>query len=229
MSKQRNEGHWEDVLRASDKEAYQQVVEPYIQDLLRVAREDLEYYVSRGFLHEDDFTPEEVVGEALIHAWQHRNVRPSQMSLRGWMAGTQYRVMRGMVNDLRSYRRDKSLSLDEPVPDNADAHDTEEWFWDWYQPDRELIWEDVIPSQEPQDVEVSLEEDERERLLEETDERHALIMHGEFEMSLPEVAFSINQSPIAVAEVLQKARVGMSARGGRDQEETEHPNPRSDG
>lgn len=193
-----------------------------MNDLLKAARNDLGFYVDRGFLHEDDFTPEEVVGEALLHAWDHRSVRPSRMGFRGWLVATQYRVMRGMVNDIRSYRREKSLSLDAPVPDNPDAHDTEEWFWDWYQPDVELLWEDVIPSQEPQDVEVALEGDDRENLLDETDERHALIMHSEFEMSLSEVAFTINRSPIAVAEVLEKARVGMDARSS-DREATEHP------
>ena len=218
-------GQWRAVLQGSDEEAYREIVEPYTKDLLRAAREDLEFYVGRGFLHENDFSPEEVVGEALIHAWDHRNVRPSQMSLRGWLIGTQYRVMRGMVNSIRSYRRDKSLSLDEPVPDNPDAHDTKEWFGDWYQPEHELIWEDVIPSQEPQDVEVLLDSD-REKLLEDADERHALIMHTEFEMSLPEVAFSINQSPIAVAEILEKARVAMHQREA-DYEETEHPNLRT--
>ncbi len=222
MREQQLDEQWERVLHESDREAFRKIVEPFMNDLLNAARDDLRFYVDRGFLHEDDFTPEEVVGEALLHAWDHRSVRPSQMGLRGWLVATQYRVMRGMVNDIRSYRRDKSLSLDAPVPDNPDAHDTEEWFWDWYQPDVELLWEDVIPSQEPQDVEVALEGDDRENLLDETDERHALIMHGEFEMSLPEVAFTINRSPIAVAEVLEKARVGIRARSS-DQEPTEHP------
>lgn len=218
---------WEEVLESSDRDMYREAVSPFMEELLRAAREDLDFYVELGFLHEDDFTPEEIVGETLLHAWDHRGVRPAQMNLRVWLLGTQYRVMRGLVNRLRRYRRDKSLSLDEPVPDNAAAHDTEEWFWDWYQPDRELIWEDVIPAQEPADIDVSLETDDGEGLLEETDERHALVLHDEFEMSLPEVAFTINRSPIAVAEILEKARVGMRPRD-VEQEGTEHPAPKVD-
>lgn len=237
MSEQRGVEDRHEILEVSDKDAFRQLVEPHTKEMLRAAAQDLEFYVDRGFLHEDDFTPEEIVGEALIHTWEHRDVKPRQMGLRAWLLGTQYRVMRGMVNNLRAYRREKSLSLDAPIPDNPAAHDTEEWFWDWYQPDRELIWEDVIPSQEPDDVEVALDDD-REDLREQVDEardldpteeeaeaRHVLIMHDEFEMSLPEVAFTINRSPIAVAEVLEKARAGLRERE-NEGEETEHPAPR---
>ena len=237
MTEQRAVSDWHEILEGSDQEAFRQLVEPITKEMIRAARSDLDYYVERGYLHEEDFTPEEIAGEALIHAWHHRDVKPRRMSLRSWLLGTQYRVMRGLVAGLRKYRREKSISLDEPVPDNPAAHDTEEWFWDWYQPDRELIWEDVIPSQEPDDVEVSLNDDEgrelRERIEEEragelleqeTERRHVLTLHEEFEMSLPEVAFTINRSPIAVAELLEQARVGMRERQ-VDQEETEHPNP----
>lgn len=237
MSEQRAAEDRHEILEASDKDAFRQLVEPHTKEMLRAAEKDLEFYVDRGFLHEDDFTPEEIVGEALIRTWEHRDVKPRKMGLRAWLLGTQYRVMRGMVNNLRAYRREKSLSLDAPVPDNPDAHDTEEWFWDWYQPDRELLWEDVIPSQEPVDVEVSLEDDyqdlreqadearDNDPTEEEAEARHVLIMHDEFEMSLPEVAFTINRSPIAVAEVLEKARAGLRQREA-DEEETEHPAPR---
>lgn len=237
MSEQRVAEEWDEILERSDEEAFRGLVEPITKDLIRAAESDLAFYVESGYLHEEDFTPEEIAGEGLLYAWAHRNVKPRKMSLRSWLLGTQYRVMRGLVNNLRRYRREKEVSLDEPVPDNPDAHDTEEWFWDWYQPDRALLWEDVIPTQEPDDIEVPLDET-RERLRddvnqpsdrqfveEETERRHVLTLHDEFEMSLPEVAFTINRSPIAVAELLEQARVGLREREA-DEEETEHPAPR---
>ncbi len=237
MSGEQVANDWRDILEGSDRDAFRQLIEPHTNAMVRAAEMDLEFYVERGFLHEEDFTPEEIVGEALLHTWEHRDVKPRQMALKSWLLGTQYRVMRGMVNSLRAYRRDKSLSLDAPVPDNPDARDTDEWFWDWYQPDRELLWEDVIPSQEPADVEVSLENNEQD-LRDEADEardydptdaeaeaRHVLILHDEFKMSLPEVAFTINRSPIMVAEVLEKARAGLRERQ-TEGEETEHFAPR---
>lgn len=203
--------NWEEILEGSDKDAYRHLVEPYTDTLIRAARRDLDFYIEQGYLHDDDFSAEEVVGEALLHAWEHRKVRPGKMGLRAWLLGTQHRVTRGLVNRQRAYRREKRLSLDEPVPTDPDAQDTQEWFWDWYQPERELTWEDVIPSQEPEDVEVSLE-GASEDLMEDSEGRHVLVLHDEFEMSLPEVAFTINRSPVAVAELLEQARASLTKR-----------------
>ncbi len=213
--------NWEAVLKDSDQDAFRELVEPYTEVMLRAARRDLEFYLQQEILQESDFTPEEIVGETLLYAWEHRDVRPEKMGLRSWLLGTQHRVTRGLVNRLRSYRHDKEISLDEPVPTDPDAQDTQEWFWDWYQPEHELTWEDVIPAQQPEDMEVPLTGD-REELLEDTDARHVLVLHDEFEMSLPEVAFTINRSPEAVAELLEIARAGM-ARRGADDEDVEHP------
>lgn len=205
--------NWEKILKGSDKEAFQDVVKPHMDMLLEAARRDLKFYVRNGTLHEGDFSPEELVGEGLIHSWKHRDVRPSDMPLRSWLLGTQHRVTRGLVGRFRAYRRNKDLSLDEPVSINADALDTQEWFWDWYQPEQELTWEDVIPAREPDDVEIGLDES-RERLLEESDRRHALILHDEFQMSLQDVSFTINRSPDAVAELLERARASLRERRG---------------
>lgn len=215
--------NWEEILERSNQDEFQRLVEPYTEIMLRSARRDLNFYREQEVLHEDDFTPEEIVGEALIHAWQHRDVRPEKMSLQAWLLGTQHRVTRGLVNRLRGYRHEKNISLDEPVPTDPDAQDTQEWFWDWYQPEQELTWEDVIPASDPEDIEVSLGGD-REDLLEDVDARHAIVLHDEFEMSLPEVAFTINRSPEAVADLIERARAGMAKRGaGEEGEAVEHP------
>ena len=213
--------NWESILEGSNQDEFRKLIEPYTNVMLRAARRDLAFYVDQGVLHDDDFTAEELVGEALIHAWQHRDVRPERMGLRSWLLGTQHRVTRGLVNRLRAYRHEKGISLDEPIPTERDAQDTQEWFWDWYQPEQELTWEDVIPAQEPEDVEVPLTGD-REELLEDTDARHVLVLHDEFEMSLPEVAFTINRSPQAVADLLEVARAGLSKRGAEERN-VEHP------
>ncbi|MEX0748187.1 MAG: sigma-70 family RNA polymerase sigma factor [Rhodothermales bacterium] len=216
--------NWAEILAGSDKDAFEAIVAPYMDLLLAVAERELGFYKELNYIHDDDFTPEEVTGEALLHAWAHRNVRPQKMTLRSWLLGTQYRVVRGLVNRLRAYRRDQAFSLDEPVPTDEDTDPVQDWFWDWYQPDSVLTWEDVIPSQQPEDLEVPLDGD-RFRILEDTDERHVLILHQEFEMSLPEVAFTLNRTPIAIAEILEQARVSLSHRLMDEPDDIEHPNP----
>ena len=216
--------NWEEVLAGSDEDAFEALVAPYMDLLLSVAERELNFYKELDYIHDDDFTPEEVTGEALLHAWGHRKVRPQQMTLRSWLLGTQYRVVRGLVNRLRAYRRDQAISLDEPVPTDEDGDSIQEWFWDWYQPDSMMVWEDVIPAQQPEDLEIPLDGD-RFRMLEDTEQRHALMLHEEFEMSLPEVAFTMNRTPVAVAEILEQARVSLSHRLMDEPDDIEHPNP----
>jgi DNA-directed RNA polymerase specialized sigma24 family protein len=207
---------WEEILKGSDKEAFQKVVMPHMDVLIDAARRDLTYYVRNGALHEGDFSPEELVGEGLIHSWKHRKVRPADMPLRSWLLSTQHRVTRGLVGRFRTYRREKELSLDEPVSINADSGDTQEWFWDWYQPEQELTWEDVIPAGESVDEAMELDASSA-RLLEESDRRHALMLHDEFQMALPHISFAINRSPDDVARLLQQARAGLGDRRRYDQ------------
>lgn len=213
--------NWQEILKGSDQDAFRELIEPLTDLLVRAARRDLDFYARQGMIQANDFSPEELVGEALLYAWWHRDVRPEQMSLFSWMLGTQHRVTRGLINRQRSYQREKRLSLDEPIPTDPDAQDTQEWFWDWYQPEQELTWEDVIPAQEPDEIEVTLS-GEYEELLENSDSRHVLMLHDEFEMSLPEVAFTINRTPEEVADLLETARASLSKREPVE-EDTEHP------
>lgn len=74
--------NWKEVLAGSDQDSFREIIEPYIPTMMQAARRDLSFYVSQGFVQSDDFTAEELVGEAILHAWQHRNVRPERMSLR---------------------------------------------------------------------------------------------------------------------------------------------------
>ncbi len=209
---------WEEILQGSNKDAFQDVVEPYMDVLLEAARRDLKFYIRNGSLHEGDFSPEELVGEGLIHAWKHREVRPPDMPLRSWLLGTQHRVTRGLVGRFRAYRKDKALSLDEPVELNSAGDDAQEWFWDWYQPDHELTWDEILPSGEEGDV-----EREPNDALEpaDTEKRHVLVLHDDFEMSLPEVSFTMNRSPDAVSELLKQARTTVRER--HDSDESEGP------
>ena len=196
---------WRTTLRDGDEDGFREAVEPLMPDLIRTARQDIQYYVRQGAIHQDDFSPEEVAGEAVIFAWEHRDQIPEQLSLRGWLLGILYRALAGMVEAQRQYRYDKALSLDEEIPPNPDALFSQEWFWDWYQPEPVETWGDVTPSVEPVDFEIPLAEEESVLNLD-RDLRHAIIMHDEFEMDITEVAFIMGQNVKSVATMLQTAR-----------------------
>lgn len=206
------EREWSKIVDSGDEDAFRNMVEPHLPTLVRLARRELAFYVAQRQIHPGDFTPEEIAGETWINAWRHRESRPEKMSLRGWLLGIQHRVLKGLVHQQRAYRAEKAISLDEPLPPDVATHHTEEWFWDWYQPENELTWEDVTPASTPSDVELSLEESLDEVFADE-DEARVLMMHDEFRMPLPEVAFTLNRSSKEVGDLLAGARASLRQRG----------------
>ena len=225
-----SEVDWHEVLASGDERAFRELVRPHTDALIEVARKDLEYYVAQGLLQRTDFSPEEVVGEGLIRAWDDRAKRPGPMSLRGWLLGNTYRTLRQMVDQERAYDADKVVSLDEKVS-NAESRDTQEQFWEWYQPDASLLYEDIIPANEPVDIEAPLYTSE-DTLQLDPDSRHVVMLHREFEMPLQEVAMVMNRAIKEVSELYQRARVSLSERLGygdrgsdEDDREKDHPAP----
>ncbi len=199
---------WQHVLEEGDRDAFEHLVKPHVDRLIHAARSDLDFYVEQGHLHAQDLTAEEVTGEALIHAWDHRAQRPAAMSLEAWLLGTQYRVLRGLVRQNQAYRRDKALSLDEPVTIKTGDEDPRQWFEDWYEPN--LTLEAMTPAQKPVDLEAPLEMDAAHTALD-PDTYHVLMMYGEFDMDLHEVAFVMSHSVEETSTLLEKARTQLRA------------------
>jgi RNA polymerase sigma-70 factor (ECF subfamily) len=210
---------WQRAMDTGDRDTFQQAARPHIDRLITAARHDLDYYVEQGELHSDDFTPEEIAGETLIYAWDHREKRPEQVSLEGWLLGTQHRLLRGMVAEAMQYREEKALSLDEQIPADAKAEGEQARFQYGYQPEAEITWEDVTPGPEPVDVNAPLYAEDGSVPNEATfhldpDARHAVMMHDEFEMDLVEVAFTMEQSVRETAALLEQARTSLHQRQG---------------
>lgn len=216
--------NWQQILSEGDETSFRELVEPYIPALTRAARHYLNYYVAQDHIMREDFTAEEVVGETLVRAWEHRQRRPPNMTLRAWLYSVLYRVTRGMVEQEKQYRFDKAISLDEPLPLNTDSEMVQEWFWQWQEWDAALNWEDVIPSTEPVDFEVPLY-DARETIQLNPDTYHVLMMHDEFEMSLSDVAFAMNRAVNETAEVLTQARADLRQRMDTRSEGSKIDNP----
>lgn len=202
---------WQAALDADDEEAFREAVRPHTDALIAAARHDLDYYADQGFIREGDFTPEEVVGETLIYAWEHRAQRPAQMSLNGWLQGMQYRVLRSLVEEQQQYRENKAISLDEQIPPDERAEGRQERFQYGYQPDAEITWEDVTPGAEPVDIEAPLFTNADTFHLD-PDSRHVAMMHDEFEMELSEVASAMRRSVKETAALLSQARTTLHER-----------------
>lgn len=215
-----------EIARKSDMHAFHDLVQEHMDVMIKAARHELDYYVFEGYLRKGDIAPEEVVGEALIHAWEHLHLRPESMSLRGWLLGVEYRVLQRLVEQHRAYQSESAVSLDEPMPVDADSMSVQEWFWEWYQPDANITWEDVMPGEEPLDIEVPLY-DVRDTLTLDPESRHVLMMHDEFEVPLQDVAFAMNRAVIETAELVDQARASLRKRliGNEPPDGVDHPAP----
>lgn len=210
MAEQKAPNDWQQVMAEGDEEAFRRLVEPHMDRLLRAAQHDLDYYVTQDRLREEDLTAEEIVGETLIYAWRHRDRCPTEMSLQGWLLGTQFRVLRVMVRQQEDYSSDKALSLNEPVESPNEDRDPQEWFRKWYEPEDTL--ESITPGNEPTDIEAPLFTNEETFELD-PETRHVAIMHDEFDLPLDEVAYAMNQSIDETSSILERARERLRAGG----------------
>jgi len=226
---QSTDADWRDVLARDDEDAFRAAVQPYMDDLIDAAGSDLGYYVNQSYLNQNDFTPEEVVGETLLYAWAHRDRRPDDMGLRSWLLGVQYRVLRRLVTRQQEYREDKAISLDEPLPTQPETYAEGEWFAEWYRPETGgVTYEEIIPSTTPVDLEPDLR-DTSQRAHLDPDSYHVLMLHDEFEMDLPQVAATMNRSLRDMAELLDEARATFQDRQPETPiTEADHPAPPDD-
>lgn len=214
------------ILAERDEAGFRELVQPHMASLLRVAAQELDFYVFEGYLRDGDFSPEELVGEALINAWEHLGNRPRRTSLAGWLLGVLYRSVGRLVEQHQAYQNEKAISLDAPLPENPDSMSVQEWFWEWYQPEANMTWEDVVPAVEPVDLDLPLY-DLRDTLALDPEARHVLMMHDEFSLPLPEVAMLMNRAVDETANLIDQARASLRERLAAPEPvlEVSHPAP----
>jgi DNA-directed RNA polymerase specialized sigma24 family protein len=205
---------WQRVLNG-DRDAFEEMISPHRDALLRAARTSVESARANGDLREDSLTPEELAGETLLRAFDGRERYPSdRMSLRAWLLGLQLRALRRISSEEDSYHERKAISLDEEVPVNERYDHVEEAFYEFGDPFDVTTYDELIPSQTPDDVEVDMRRpltEEELTYLENADlhpqQRMLVELHDEFELSIQEVAQILEQSLQDTAEAINTARV----------------------
>ena len=202
---------------SGDRDAFEEAIAPHHDTLMDGARRKIAARIDAGELRERTLTPEELVGETMIRAFDHRErFDAEQMSFRAWLLGIQYRTLNRLVRAEHDYDDQKAISLDAEVPTNDRYDAVEEQFYEFHQPFDVTTYEEIIPSQQPADVEIdasrSLTQDELAYLDASglsAEQRHLVEFHDEFELSLSEIAQIMEYSLQGTAENLSEARMHL--------------------
>lgn len=212
-----------------DRDAFEEALAPYTAALREAAERQLE--VERDLVSGEpvdgaavvDLTPEELVGEALLRAWDLRDRFDGQrMGFRAWLLGLQTRSLARFAQRESRYAARKAISLDEELPTNEDQDAVGEQFYEFRQPFDVDTYEEVVVGPEPADPEVGsrnrsldeadLSDEDREALADAefaAEVRQAAVLHDEFEVSLPEVAQILDASLKDTAAYLSLARTTL--------------------
>jgi RNA polymerase sigma-70 factor (ECF subfamily) len=197
------EAGWKAALRG-DRAAFQATVAPHLEELLGAARRELSYRVALGNFGADDLTPEELVGEALLRAWQDRYRRPSSLEVKVWLLALLFRVARDLARREAGLRRIPTESLEALVPPEP-IYDDDEEFWEWYQPDELTRWEDVVeaPAMTPEEMAAA---DERLTRTPDPRAREVFLLYELHRVPLSETALALGLSVTETARLLEEAR-----------------------
>ena len=221
-----------------DRDAFAEATAPFQETLLDAARRQVEVQQATGALTADDLTPEELVGETLVRAFDGRAAYDAdRMPLRTWLLGLQTRTLARIARAEAAYDDRNGLSLDEPVPTGEEQDAVEEAFYEFRDPFDVLTYADLVPgtvAADASDTEqgTSTLTDDDDNPDDPTDGRsdnaltgdadadrmarahHAALLHDEFDLSLAEVARIFDESLKDTAENVNAARAGLRARTG---------------
>jgi len=194
---------WGAVL-GGDRDAFNRLTEPYLDELTRFAEKEIRYHQYMGHFAEDDLKAEDLLGETLIRAWRSRHKRPPDISTKAWLLGTLRRVIEREVWKQTRLEGLEALSLEAPVPPD-EPFDDDQSFWEWHQPDDFTRWEDVIEGHSVStDETVEFQEEETYDLPPKS--RHVLLLHEEDRPAPQEVAYVMNLSVKEALDNLGSAR-----------------------
>ena len=206
---------WRKIVEG-DKEAFDRLVESEMANLLQAAKHEIAYYESVGDYPPDFMTPEELVAEAMIRAWDNREKKPEGMEPRAWLYAMLFRAADVIAEQQREIRKHEALSLEQEVPDAPlvfdPVYDDDEEFYEWYQPDEARKWEDVIGAidLEP-DLLIEAVESAPQRL--EVKERRAAMLYCRFGFNLEQTCRILEEKPEKVAGFIEKAKQKVAAGG----------------
>ncbi len=128
----------------SPSEAPEEILARYRDRLYGFIRRELRYYESLGLLQPDEVSALDIVDDVFaraLQAWDHRPAR-----LMPWLYRLALHRLREVLRAARE-RPSRTVRLELPAPVYEQPEELDEVWWEFYQPDNVVTWEDVLPDE----------------------------------------------------------------------------------
>ncbi len=167
--------------------------------LTRFVERELRYRENTGQIQADQFTPEEIVGEAISMALGDHLDRPEKLALEAWL----YRLAMRAIDELSERDNDQAseVPLESPAHRRNVGAGSDEAHLQFHQPDESMTEETVIPDRRVATPEESASSDELITLVEAAllsarrEDREAFLLFGIDGFSPEEIA-AISERPV---------------------------------
>ncbi len=197
------------------REAFFQLLRPFLDQIWALAKRELQVLEEEGTLQPGEVSPEDLLDDVMLRAWERFDERPREIPLDAWLVS----LLDERLNELASAPKERSL--EEPVEvasgrdevDEDDVDEVEYWAEQFFLPSEEVTLEELIPDHEfDTDWWAELSEEEQraevERLLRglPRHQRQALLLQAMEGYSLDEIAMLQDRTKAEVARDIQAAK-----------------------
>ena len=175
-----------------DRDAFNDALSPHTETLRQAAERQLA--VERDLVTGEplagesavDLTPDELVGETMVRAWEQRErFDADRLPMRPWLLGLQTRSLARIARREARYTERKAISLDDTVPVHEGQDAVQEDFYEFRQPFDVDTYEEITAGAAPADVTAldgDLTDDQQDALADagfDLDAAQAVVLHDE--------------------------------------------------
>lgn len=193
------------------KKSFFELLRPLLKFLVEQARRELKILEFEGVLRPDYISPEELVDEVVIRAWECFSLKPDEKSMEHWLTGLLYDVLQNVEREPSQF-----VSLDESIRNHdIDSIAEPDWKAGTMDYDENLTLAELVPDDEQSEAWGDLS-DESQRVhiytvLQNlpTVSRQAYLLYSVEEYTVEEIAQIQNRSPKDVRLDINQGREAM--------------------
>jgi ribosomal subunit interface protein len=195
------------------RETFFALVSPHLKKLNRFIRHVIQYSESTGELASGELDPEDVTDAALVRAYREFLKSYPQQDIRTWLIRAAMDVLDAEVSYVKQDRQ--MVHIEEDIPETSPAIAVStlgDEILDFYQPDEDLKFEDIVYDMEAPTPEEQVENQELRGIVSGLlahmpDEwRRAVVLRGLRGRSEKQVGEALGQSEEEVRRTLERAR-----------------------